>query len=336
MKSFQERNQVVIGSVSMVVLTLFGLIAFYADSLPIIGGGTTYVAHFSEAAGVLASNEVRAAGVQVGTVTDVELDGDHVKVSFRVRDAWVGDRTTVAIRIKTLLGAKYLALDPQGERPQDPDEAIPVTRTVAPYDINQVFDHLSATVTSIDTRQLADSLRVLSDTFQDSPRQVRSALDGLSALSKTISSRDEELARLLANTQQISRTFADRDDQVEKLLQDGNLLLGEIRGRRDAISALLSGTRQLAAQLSGLVTDNSARLRPALEQLDRVNTILQRNQDNLNQSLALAGPFYRLLGNAVGNGRWLDTYICGLLPPPGSPPDTVPDGNCKPPKGRPR
>ncbi|GGM60809.1 ABC transporter substrate-binding protein [Longimycelium tulufanense] len=328
MKSFQERNQVVIGSVSVVVLTLLGLGAFYADDLPIIGGGTTYTAHFGESAGLLASTEVRAAGVKIGTVTDVDLEGDHVRVRFRVTDAWIGDRSTVSIGIKTLLGSKYLAVDPQGSAPQDPNTPIPKDRTSAPYDINQVFDQLATTVNEIDTGKLANALDVLAETFKDSPRQVKSALDGLSALSKTISSRDQELAELFANTQQLSKTLADRNDQVERLLEDGGLLLDEIRKRRDSISALFSGTRALAAELSGLVSDNSAQLRPALEQLERVNTILQRNQDNLTKSLRLAGPYYRLLGNAAGNGRWIDLYLCDLILPPGV---EVPTGDCHPP-----
>ncbi|MEV4317245.1 MCE family protein [Actinocrispum sp. NPDC049592] len=328
MKSFQERNQAVIGSVSLVVLTLIGLAAFYSDDLPIIGGGTTYTAHFTEAAGLISGTEVRAAGVKIGTVREVGLEGDHIKVRFRVKDAWIGNRSTVAIRIKTLLGAKYLAVDPQGTDAQDPGKPITRDRTTSPYDINQVFDQLANTVNEIDTDKLAQALGTLADTFADSPQQVRSALEGLSALSKTISSRDAELARLLANTQQISHTFADRNAEVEKLLNDGGLLLAEIRKRRDAISSLLKGTRDLAAQLTGLVNDNTAQLRPALEQLDRVNTILQRNQDNLSKSLALAGPYYRLLGNAGGNGRWLDLYVCGLvLPPSGD------SGDCMPPKG---
>lgn len=316
MKSFQERNQAAIGAVSMVVLTLVGLVAFYSEDLPIIGGGTTYTAHFSEAAGLTPSTEVRAAGVKVGTVTAVELEGDHVTVAFRVKDAWVGDRTTAEIRIKTLLGSKYLAIDPQGSELQDPNEPIPLARTAAPFDINQVFDQLSETVGDIDTEALAESMRVLTDTFADSPPHVRSALEGLSALSETISSRDAQLAKLLANTRTVAGTFADRKDQVEQLLVDGNLLLNELIERKESISALLSGTTELATQLSGLVADNSAQLRPALEQLGRVNTVLARNQDNLSRSLALAGPYYRLIGNTMGNGRWIDIYLCGLIEPP--------------------
>ncbi|MET0135574.1 MAG: MCE family protein [Kibdelosporangium sp.] len=332
--SRQERNQAAIGAISIVVLTLVGLTAFYSDDLPIVGGGTTYTAQFSEAAGLTAGTEVRAAGVKIGTVKEVDLDGDHVRVRFRVKNAWIGDRSTVAIRIKTLLGSKYLAVDPQGSADQDPGQPIPMNRTTSPYDINQVFDQLARTVGEIDTTKLSDALNVLSDTFADSPQQVRSALAGLSALSRTISSRDEELAELLANTQQVSRSFADRNDQIETLLKDGGLLLDEIHKRRDSISSLLSGSRELAKQLSGLVSDNHTRLRPALEQLDRVNTVLQRNQDNLTRSLQLAGPYYRLLGNAGGSGRWLDMYVCGLIAPVGAPPEADPgDGNCIPPKG---
>jgi phospholipid/cholesterol/gamma-HCH transport system substrate-binding protein len=42
--------------------------------------------------------------------------------------------------------------------------------------------------------------------------------------------------------------------------------------------------------------------------------VLQQNQNNLNRALALAGPYYRLVGNTLGNGRWFDVYLCGLVP----------------------
>ncbi|XVV03328.1 MCE family protein [Actinosynnema sp. CA-248983] len=310
-----ERNPVTIGAVSLTVIALLLLAAFYSDDLPIIGGGTTYQAEFSEAAGLAPSNEVRVAGVKVGKVTDVDLAGDKVLVSFKVKDAWVGDRTTATIRIKTLLGQKFLALDPQGSEPMDPGNPIPRERTLSPYDVQEAFNGLASTVGQIDTKQLADSFQVLTETLDGTKDSVRGALDGLSALSKTISSRDEQLAKLLANTRQVTQTLADRNEQFEKLLADGNLLLGELRKRRDAIGALLSGTRELSKELTGLVADNNAQLKPALEQLDRVATMLQRNQDTLNRSLALMAPFYRVFANTLGNGRWFDTYICGLLPP---------------------
>jgi phospholipid/cholesterol/gamma-HCH transport system substrate-binding protein len=315
MKPFRERNPFIIGAVGLTVLALLVLAAFNADELPIIGGGTTYRADFSESAGLKPKDEVRVAGVKVGKVTDVALEGDHVKVTFMVNDAWIGDRTTAAIKIKTLLGQKYVALDPQGDQSLNPANAIPRNHTFAPYDVQEAFGGLANTIEQIDTTQLAKSFAVISDTFKDSPADVRGALDGLSRLSHTISSRDDQLAKLLANTNQLTKTLSDRDEQFQKLLSDGNLLLTEVRKRKDAISELLNGTRALSVQLQGLVADNNAQLKPALQQLDRVATILQRNQDNLAKSLQQMVPFYRLFANALGNGRWFDTYICGLLPP---------------------
>ncbi|KJK52945.1 ABC transporter substrate-binding protein [Lentzea aerocolonigenes] len=311
----KQRNPIRTGAISLTLIALLLLAAFYSDDLPIVGGGTSYAADFSEAAGLVPGNEVRVAGVKVGKVTKVKLNGDRVRVTFKVKDAWVGDRTTAMIRIKTLLGQKFLSLDPQGQQPLSPGDPIPKERTLAPYDVNEAFNGLATTVGQIDTKQLADSFTVLSDTFKNSPEHVRGALDGLSALSKTISSRDEQLAKLLDNTRKLTKTLADRNEEFEKLLSDGNLLLGEIRKRREAISALLTGTRDLSRELSGLVQDNQNQLKPALEQLGKVTTILQRNQDNLDRSLTLLAPFYRVFANTLGNGRWFDTYICGLLPP---------------------
>ncbi|MCP2165867.1 MCE family protein [Goodfellowiella coeruleoviolacea] len=310
-----RRDPITTGVVGLTVLGLLVLAAVNTDDLPIIGGGTTYTAEFSEAAGLSPGNEVRVAGVKVGKVTGVGLAGDHVRVTFRVTDAWIGDRTTAAIKIKTLLGQKYLAVDPQGSQPLDPAAPIPRDRTIAPYDVQEAFNGLAATVGQIDTKQLADSFTVLSQTFAGTSDEVKGALDGLSALSQTIASRDDQLAALLANTRQLSGTLADRDAQFEQLLADGNRLLDEVRTRRDAISALLTGTQNLSTELSGLVADNSAQLAPALEQLDEVTDVLRRNQDNLNRGIADLAPFYRLFANTLGNGRWFDVYICGLLPP---------------------
>ncbi|MQA07095.1 MAG: MCE family protein [Pseudonocardiaceae bacterium] len=333
MKPLSERNQASVGAVTLVLLVLAGLTAFHADDLPIIGGGTTYTAKFTESAGLKPGNEVRVAGVKVGAVTEVELDGNQVSVDFRVRDTRIGDRTKVSIQIKTLLGDKYLALETGGERIQQPNEPIPKSRTLAPFDIVDAFSQVSTTVDQIDTDQLAESFQVMSETFANTPGRMREALNGLSALSKTLSSRDRELATLLRNASSVSKTVADRDTQLQKLISDGSLLLDELQRRERAVDNLLRGTRNLAAQLSGLVRDNQQQLRPALRHLETVTTILARNQRNLSNGIRDLAPFARLFNNVVGNGRWFEGFICGLVPPPTSTQifDINPEG-CIPPR----
>lgn len=315
MRSFRERNPIPIGIIGLLVVAVLTVAAYHADRLPIIGA-TTYTAEFSEAAGLQAGDPVSIAGIGVGRVETVELAGDRVLVTMRITDAWIGDRTRASIEISSLLGAKSVRLDPDGEQALDPARPIPLARTTAPYDVVEALDGLSGTVEEIDIAGLERSLRTLADTFRDTPEEVRGTLDGLSRLSRSIAGRDAQIRRLLANTHTVSRVLADRNAEFERLLADGNLLLAEVQRRRDAIASLLTGVRTLSVQLRGLVADNSAQLRPALAQLDRVAAVLQRNQDNLDRSLQLAPVFIRLFTNAVGNGRWFDSYACGLLPPP--------------------
>jgi len=298
----------------LAVLAVVVLLAFNAPAL--LSTATTYRADFTEAAGLQAGDLVTIAGVEAGRVGAVRLDGDHVRVTFAVEDAWVGDQTSASIQIRTLLGAKHLALDPQGSGPLDPATPIPLSRTASPLDVVAAFDGLSGTIDRLDTKQLATSLETLAATFRDTPGDVRGALDGLSRLSTTVASRDDEIRELLAGTHRLSGVLAARTDDVTALLADGNRLLAELQRRQDAIARLLTGTRRLAQQLTALVADNQAQLRPTLETLGRVVDVLQRNQDDLAATIKNEAVFIRLFSGAVGSGRWFDSYICGLLPTP--------------------
>jgi phospholipid/cholesterol/gamma-HCH transport system substrate-binding protein len=331
MKSISERNPVAVGLIGLTILILIGLLTFYSGDLPIIGGGTTYTALFTEDAGLTPGNEVRVAGVTVGKVTGLALDGNRVKVSFKVKGAWVGNASTVQIKIKTLLGDKYLALDPLGTGTQNPGQTIPASRTTSPFDVTQAFQQLGQTIGQLNTTQLAQSLEAISTAFSNTPPYVHKALTGLSALSQTISSQDTQLAKLFAGTNQITASLSAEDSHFQQLLGDGNLLLAELRERQQAISSLLTGTQSLATQLSGLVNDDNAQLTPTLRSLDQVTTVLEENQANLTKALSLAGPYYRLLGNSLGNGRWFDVYLCGLIPKAYAPKE-VPATGCEPPK----
>jgi phospholipid/cholesterol/gamma-HCH transport system substrate-binding protein len=328
----RQRNPVRLGIVGLLVLAVIGLLVYFSDDLPFIGGGTSYAADFTESGGLAAGNEVRIAGVKVGTVSGVELAGNHVRVVFKVRGAWIGDASTAAVKIKTLLGDKYLSIDPLGPNEQNPDKDIPLNRTVAPYDVQEALGSLASTVGQVDTKQLAQSFEAISGTFADTPPQLHAALTGLASLSETIASRDNELTSLLANTKKVTGVLADDDSQFQLLLSDGNKLLAELQQRRDVIGSLLTGTQALSTQLSGLVADDNAQLRTMLAELDQVTGVLQRNEGNLNKALALAGPYYRLVGNSLGNGRWLDAYVCGLIPAADVPSGTEPSTGCLPPR----
>jgi phospholipid/cholesterol/gamma-HCH transport system substrate-binding protein len=331
MRPLSARAAAVTGLVGLLVVAAIAWVAFNANSLPLIGGGTGYTAYFTEAAGLVPGNGVRVAGVTVGKVTGVSLAGDQVKVTFEVKGAWVGDESTVGIDIETVLGTKYLALDPLGAATQDPSAPIPASRTTSPYDVTQAFQQIGTVFQQINSASVAKSLEDIAATFANTPPEVHQALSGLSSLSEAIAAQDDQLATLLQGSDKITGTLAGEDSEFQSLIGDGNLLLAELEQQQQAIGSLLTGTEALATQLSALVKDDNAELGPLLDKLGQVTGVLEQNQASLNRALQLAGPYTRLTGNALGSGPWFDAYLCGLISQ--SYGGTQPTSGCMPPKG---
>ena len=316
-KPFRERNPVIIGAISLAVIAALVMAAFRAEDLPLIGGGDTYYAAFTESGGLKANDEVRVAGVRVGKVQEVTLDGDHVRVEFTVdRGVDFGRDTGAHIKVKTLLGAMYLALVPNGTGQLEEGAEIPVSRTNSPYDVVEAFSGLAETSERIDTDQLATSLDTLASLMESTPEEFQGALRGMSALSQNIAARDEQLNELLGNMQKVSKVLADRNGDLITLMEDGDKLFRALVSRREAVHNLLVATSRLSTELTGLVRKTRDDLAPALDHLDSVLDMLRKNQENLDNSLRLMAPFYRVFANTLGNGPWFDTYIQNLPPVP--------------------
>ncbi|GAB2667266.1 MCE family protein [Gordonia jinhuaensis] len=310
-----QRSPVTIGFLGILILLMVTVSAFYLAKLPYVGAGVTYTADFSEAAGLQSGSEVRVAGVKVGEVSSVGLNGNNTRVAvkFRVNNTWIGNQTSASIQIKTVLGQKYLALDPAGDKLADPTTVI--TRTTSPYDVIAVFSDVANQVQDIDTDQLAGSFKALSEAFSDTPQSVAPALDGLTRLSETIASRDQQVQKLLEATKDTSKILADRNQEFQKLIAGAGDLLAELNTRQQAISRLLDSTITLSNQLSGIVADNQAQIGPTLDSLKQVTALLQRQNNNLKQSITYMAPFYRLYSNVLGNGRWFESVVTNILPP---------------------
>ncbi len=317
MTPFRERNKTAIGAIGLAIILASVGAAFNADKLPFIGGGTVYQADFSEAAGLVPQDEVRVAGVKVGKVVGLGLAGDHVVVRFRIKGVTLGDASHADIRIKTVLGRKFVSLTSAGTGRMKPGDTIPLSRTSSPYDITDAFRGLATTVEQIDQKQLARAFETLTATFRDTPADVRASLTGLSRLSRTIASRDQALGVLLQHANGVSTILAQRDQDLVAFLGNSNLILEELRVRREAIHRLLVTTATLSDQLVGLVRENRAHLQPALHSLHGVVQVLKDNETNIDQALPRLAAFTRIFANNLGNGRWFDTFVQNLTNPTG-------------------
>lgn len=313
MKPFRERNTVVIGLIGIAVIAAMMLGAFRADRLPIIGSGDVYHADFAEIGALKSGNEVRIAGVSVGKVQKIELDGPKVRVTFKIdKGTDFGTDTGADIRVRTLLGAEFLALTPKGTGQLAKGSTIPLERTIAPYDVVQAFSELSRTTDQIDIPQLSAALNTLGDISAQTPEEFRGAIKGVSDLSANLAARDDQINTLLVNLKKVSGVLNSRNDQLVTLFKDSDTLFTAISARRDSIHRLLVSTQTISAQLRGLVKDTRSDLLPALQQLDTVTTMLRKNEASLDEALRVFPGFTRVFSNALGTGPWFDTYLGGL------------------------
>ena len=99
-------------------------------------------------------------------------------------------------------------------------------------------------------------------------------------------------------------------------MSDSDVLFQALVKRRDSVHNLLVSTSELSTELTALVRQSKADLKPALTQLDDVVGILNKNEQNIDNSLRLMAPFYRVFANTLGNGPWFDTYIQNMPPVP--------------------
>lgn len=308
----KTRNLVHVGIIGIVVAMCVVLATLQYDKLPFIFGGSEYSAYFVDAGGLMVGDDVAVSGVNVGSVSDIALADTQVRVTFTIRDdVSLGDATRAEIKTNTILGRKSLKVSPAGAGRVD---SIPSDRTNSPYSLTDALGDLSNTVEDLDTQQLGDAMNVVSDTFADTPPELRAALDGITALSQSINSRDDSLQQLLERANSVTGILADRSGQIDQLIVDGNALFGELDRRRTAISQLITNISAVSRQLTALVQENQTQLGPTLEKLNSVVAVLQKNNANIAGALDGLGPYISALGESVASGPFFNAYIQNILP----------------------
>ena len=312
MRGYNDRAVVRLGAITVVVVLVVMVASFNLQKFPGFRG-TEYHAVFTDASGLRPGNMVQVAGIRVGRVNALQLDGNRVVVDFTVKgDVDLGPETSASVKVLNLLGEKYLQLASSGTGDLPGGSTIPLDRTESGYDIVRVLSDLSTTTEEIDTRRLGKALDTLSGTLDGSSEEIRATFEGVSRLSRTIASRDAQLQSLLDRADSVSTLLADRRGDLTTLMREGDLLLQELRARREAIHALLVNTAELADQLSGMVRENRAQLGPALREVHEVLALLRAKRDEVERLIGAMGPYAEILGNIVGTGPWFDAYVVNL------------------------
>lgn len=314
MKPFSERNLTVIGVTGVAVIVGIMFAALQYDKLPMFTAQKhEYSAYFAESSGLESGARVQVSGFQVGAVTSVDLDGPRVLVKFNVnKNVRLADRTEAAIKARSLLGTKVLEITPRGDgRLSGP---IPIDRTTPAYQLPDALGDLSQTIGGLNTDQINESLNTLSETFRDTPPDLKIAVEGVARFSQTLNDRDAELRNLLGNAKKVTTVLAERSDQVVSLILNTNALLTQLQTQSSALDNISGRISALSKQLLGFVADNRVQLRPTLDKLNGVLAIVDNRKERVQKSIKLLNAYSMSLGESVSAGPFFKAYVPNLLP----------------------
>jgi phospholipid/cholesterol/gamma-HCH transport system substrate-binding protein len=312
MKFFSRDDPFRIGIAAFVALGLFGLFVLVISVIPF--GSKTYHAELSHTAGLRVKEGVQIAGVEVGEVRKLEVAGNHVNVEFTVaKDIPLGSETSAAVKVGTLLGTHYLAVNPQGTG-KLPNDTIALSRTSVPFNLQDVIDEGTAAVDELDGAKIAESLSVVGDTLKAAGPSLGPAFEGVTRISEVITERDDQIAELLDASQSISRQLSDSTGDLTTLMRESNRVIEELVDRRKAIRNLLADVSSITTTINQILDDNSAKLGPMLKDLDAVTSVLVARDAQLQSSLHNLAVSSRYFANATGDGPWINLYFPENLP----------------------
>ena len=123
------------------------------------------------------------------------------------------------------------------------------------------------------------------------------------------------MSELLKNAGDVTATLSRRSQKIDSLILNANDLLGVLVQRRNAIASLLATTAVVGRQLSGLVADNEKTLAPALDKLNSVTALLEKNRDNIAKAIPGLAKYQMTLGEAVSNGFYYNAFVGNLATP---------------------
>jgi phospholipid/cholesterol/gamma-HCH transport system substrate-binding protein len=318
-KPFRERNPIYVGLISVAVLTIAMAFAFSLNRFTFLRRVHDVKAEFADAAGLTPDNEVRVAGLKVGKVKSVELAEpdrrgvtDRVVVVMEVSNGLeLGDFTEGEIKLKTILGSKFVELVPKGS--DELEGVIPLARTRIPFELYEVTNRTVGSLGEVDAKALNDGLRELAELFDDPEGNLGRAMDGLSKATKGLKDRQAEFEDLIRSGGEILETLGSRSEALGRIFDSGAELLAALSARRDALARFVSGSNDLAAELSDLLDSTRADLDPALEDLHRTLLVVRKDIKPLEDALKTLGPGAKSFGSVFLQGHWGDIWIQTIL-----------------------
>lgn len=308
-------------SIDLVKLLVFVVVTSLATTVLVVtignlgfGSSREYSAEFTDATGVTKGDDIRVAGVRVGTVSEVEIiDRSRALVTFSVDDdTSVNGGTNAAIRYRNLVGQRYISLTQEvGDTQRLPDGAtIPVSRTRAALDLTVLFNGFKPLFQALSPEDVNQLSYELIQVFQGEGGTLEGLLAHTASVTSTLADRDEVIGDLIDNLSLVLDHVADRDKQLTRLIQSFRTLVGGLKKDRFAILGSLEEVSTLSVETASLIDGIREPLVKDIKELRTVAGNIDKNKAELDRALQVLPIKLNKIGRTAIYGSFFNFYLC--------------------------
>lgn len=278
------------------------------------GAKKDYAAEFVDATGVNPGDDIRIAGVKVGSVEDVQVVGpNRALVKFKVdADTVLNEATHAKIRYRNLLGQRYISLFQEGESGDRLKEEgkIPTGRTEPALDLTVLFNGFKPLFEALSPDDINKLSYEIVQVFQGEGGTLEGLLSSTASITQTLADRDQVIGELLDNLDYVLDHVADRDQQLTRLIDSFRGLVGGLNQDREAILSSLDSISALSVQTASLVTDIKDPFVKDIKELRAVAGTLDRNRKEIDRAMQVLPIKLRKIGRTATYGSWFNFYLC--------------------------
>jgi phospholipid/cholesterol/gamma-HCH transport system substrate-binding protein len=278
------------------------------------GGSHTYKAVFADATGLNKGDEIRVAGVKVGTVKGIEIsDRTRALVTFSVDDSTsVTGATHATIKYRNLVGQRYIALTQEVGSPTRLDDGatIPISRTQPALDLTVLFNGFKPLFQALSPADINQLSYEIVQVFQGEGGTLESLLQHTASVTSTLADRDQVISELVDNLSEVLDHVADRDQQLNELITTFKQFVGGLNQDRDAILGSLDQISELSVQTASLVKGVRSPLVADIANLRQLTSNIQRNRGELDRALQVLPIKLEKVGRTAIYGSWFNFYLC--------------------------
>ncbi|OBK30409.1 mammalian cell entry protein [Mycobacterium asiaticum] len=281
-----------------------------------------YTAEFLQAASLRPGNPITVAGIPVGEVTSMRLVGDHVEAGLKVReDVALGKDSTASIRVTTILGSRYLALEPNGSGSLA-HNTFDLAHTEVPYDLQAALHDATTTFEQVDSDRFAASLAVLGKQLEGLPAVVPQAMANINSLSSIIGTRRDQLGQLLKSTEEVTNTLRRQQANIGNVVNQAQDLLGQFAARRAVFHAMMRSLTSFVETMNQIVVNDRSGVEALIRDIHEFTDIAAKHDDLLGNLLQITPVFVREATNLTGDANavsfnlpsslLIDSWMCAI------------------------